>query len=77
MVEKDTVISYYKPQIGGGIVSPLDSLIKLDGTPLKAGYIALQSESHPIDFRKIELIDLADYQNDRTKIKELVTKALR
>ena len=54
-----------------------DSLIKLDGTPLKAGYIALQSESHPIDFRKIELIDLADYQNDRTKIKELVTKALR
>ncbi|HAH38541.1 MAG TPA: DUF1080 domain-containing protein [Algoriphagus sp.] len=77
LVEKDTVISYYKPQIGGGIVSPLDSLIKLDGTPLKAGYIALQSESHPIDFRKIELIDLADYQNDRTKIKELVTKALR
>ncbi|QYH38296.1 DUF1080 domain-containing protein [Algoriphagus sp. NBT04N3] len=77
LVEKDTVISYYKPQIGGGNVSPVDSLIKLDGTPLKAGYIALQSESHPIDFRKIELIDLADYQNDRTKIKELVTKALR
>jgi hypothetical protein len=29
-----------------------------DGTPLTGGYIALQSESHPIDFRHIELLNL-------------------
>jgi hypothetical protein len=33
--------------------------VKKDGTLLKEGYISLQSESHPIEFRKVELLDLA------------------
>ena len=30
-----------------------------DGTPLHAGTISLQSESHPLEFRKVELLDLS------------------
>jgi hypothetical protein len=29
-----------------------------DGTPLQSGYIALQSESHPTDFRSIRILNL-------------------
>jgi len=29
-----------------------------DGTSLKEGYIALQSESHPVEFLKVELLNL-------------------
>ncbi len=54
------VMEYTKPIIGGGVVSGFDPEIKADGTPLKEGYIALQSESHPIHFRKVEIMDLSD-----------------
>ncbi len=30
-----------------------------DGTPVTSGYIALQAESHPYEFRKVELLDLS------------------
>ncbi|NVJ85678.1 MAG: DUF1080 domain-containing protein [Algoriphagus sp.] len=76
LIERDTVFSYSKPQIGGGMVNPVDSLVKLDGKILESGYIALQSESHPIDFRKVDLIDLAPFKNDREKLNELVHRAL-
>jgi len=32
--------------------------VKQDGKLLSEGYIALQSESHPIEFRKVELLNL-------------------
>lgn len=70
IVESDTVLVYEKPQIGGGFVGTehnwtkaniTDSAywISKDGTALKEGYIALQAESHPIDFKNIELLNLA------------------
>ena len=55
IVNGDTVFEYSKPQIGGGVVNNFDPAVKQDGKPLTAGYIALQSESHPIDFRKVEI----------------------
>lgn len=58
IVEGQTVLRYQKPQIGGGNVSNHDPKVKVDGTPLKEGYIALQSESHPVEFRKVELLNL-------------------
>jgi hypothetical protein len=58
IVNGDTVLEYSKPQIGGGTVSHFDPAVKQDGRPLTEGYIALQSESHPIDFRKVEILDL-------------------
>jgi hypothetical protein len=58
MVEGATVLEYTKPQIGGGSASRTDPAIKVDGTPLTSGYIALQAETAPIDFRKVELLNL-------------------
>ncbi|HMG18351.1 MAG TPA: DUF1080 domain-containing protein, partial [Gemmatimonadales bacterium] len=58
IVNGDTVLEYSRPQIGGGVVNHFDPAVKQDGKPLTAGYIALQSESHPIDFRKVEILDL-------------------
>jgi hypothetical protein len=59
IVEGETVLSYELPQIGGGSVSGHDETLKVDGKLLDAGYIALQSESHPVEFRKVELLDLS------------------
>lgn len=56
LVNGDTVLSYGKPQIDGTDL-PQDFPLT-DGTALKDGFIALQAESHPIEFRKIELLDL-------------------
>jgi hypothetical protein len=58
VVEGQTVLEYSKPQIGGGAVSPVDPAIKIDGTPLTGGYISIQAETAPTDFRKIELLNL-------------------
>ncbi|MBC9794715.1 3-keto-disaccharide hydrolase [Sinomicrobium weinanense] len=72
IVERDTVLTYYKPQIGDGSVSNFDPEVKKDGELLKGGYISLQSESHPIEFRKVDLLDLEPYMNDRAKLKEIL-----
>ncbi len=58
IVEGDTVLQYSKPSIGGGVANGFDPKIKVDGKPLKSGYIALQSEGQPVDFRKIEILNL-------------------
>jgi hypothetical protein len=58
VVEGETVLVYQEPQIGGGNVMGHDPAIKLDGKLLHEGYISLQSESHPIQFRKVELLSL-------------------
>ncbi len=58
MVEGQTVLEYSKPQIGGGAASPTDPKVKIDGTPLTSGYISIQAETAPADFRKIELLNL-------------------
>jgi len=57
LVDGDTVLTYTHPIIGGNNV-PEDFPLE-DGTPLTKGSISLQSESHPIDFRKVELLDLS------------------
>jgi hypothetical protein len=58
IVDGATVLEYRHPQIGGGAASPTDPAVKVDGTPLTGGYIALQAETAPIDFRKVELLNL-------------------
>ena len=52
------VLSYQKPQIGGGNVSGQDKEFGLSGQLLQRGSISLQSESHPVEFRKIEILNL-------------------
>ena len=59
IINGDTVLQYSKPQIGGGVVNRYDPLIKQDGKLLSSGFIALQSEGQPVDFRRIQLMDLS------------------
>jgi len=58
-VEGDAVIEYQKPTFGGGVVSGHWPEMKPEGEPLNSGYIALQSESHPLQFRRIALLNLS------------------
>lgn len=67
IVNGETVLVYEKPQIGGGAVTNFDESVKRDGTLLEEGYIALQSESHPIEFRKVELLNLAGCTDRKAK----------
>ena len=76
MVNGETVLSYEKPQIGGGNVSGHDPAVKKDGMLLSEGYISLQSESHPIEFRKVELLNLVGCMDSKaTNFKSYYLKA--
>jgi hypothetical protein len=58
IINGDTVMQYSKPQIGGEVVNNYDPKMKQDGKILSSGFIALQSEGQPVDFRKVEIKDL-------------------
>lgn len=55
--EGDTVLTYTKPQVGGGN-GPENYQVPA-GTLINEGYICLQAESHPVEFRKVEILDLS------------------
>jgi hypothetical protein len=57
LVNGDTVLTYSAPVIGGD--NKPENYAIADDTPVTSGYIALQAESHPYDFRKVELLDLS------------------
>jgi hypothetical protein len=66
-VNGQTVLTYEKPQIGGGVVAGFDPAVKQDGKMLHDGYLSLQSESHPIEFRKVELLNLSGCMDKKAK----------
>jgi Domain of Unknown Function (DUF1080) len=74
IVEGETALEYQKPQIGGGSVGNYDPAVKKDGQLLKEGYIALQSESHPVEFRKVALFDLGKYWQNPKKLEAILAK---
>lgn len=58
-INGELVLSYTNPQIGGGNVKFSKEILEgQKGNPLKGGYISLQSESHPVEFRNIEILEL-------------------
>ncbi|MEX0986817.1 MAG: DUF1080 domain-containing protein [Bacteroidales bacterium] len=57
LVDGDTVFTFSKPVIDGSDLP--EGFPMTDGEPLREGYISLQAESHPVDFRKVELQDLS------------------
>jgi Domain of Unknown Function (DUF1080) len=59
------VLEYERPMIGGGVATGFDPAIKKDGTELTAGYIGLQSESQPVEFRRVELLNLTGCMNPK------------
>jgi hypothetical protein len=56
IVNGDTVMTYTHPRTGPEMKP--ENYPVADGTPLKEGYIALQAESHNVQFRRIELTEL-------------------
>jgi len=77
IIFKDTVLVYEKPQVGGGNVSEAQPSLLQNGRLLGEGTISLQSESHPTDFRKIELFDLSPYFHDPVKLDKMIRKLQR
>ena len=59
VINGDTVLQYTKPSMGGGVVDGYDSAVWEPGKLLASGFIALQSEGQPIDFRNIKLLNLS------------------
>jgi hypothetical protein len=57
LVNGDTVMTYTKPRVGPEMKP--EGYPVPDGTPLRDGYFALQAESHPVEFRKVEIMDLS------------------
>lgn len=76
VLDGEVVLTYSKPQIGGGNVDGHNPKIKEDGKVLNSGYIYLQSESHPIDFRKIDLYDLEPYRNDPIRLDKIIKQVV-
>ena len=57
LINGEEVMSYSKPQLGGD--AHADALAAVAGDKmLSEGYFCLQSESHPVEFRKIEIQEL-------------------
>jgi hypothetical protein len=58
-INDEVVIEYANVTTGGGAVSGHRPEMQPEGEPLGAGHIALQSESHPVQFRRVEVLNLA------------------
>jgi hypothetical protein len=73
IVDGDTVLTYTKPQYDGR-----DEYVKRaglpDGGPIPEGTISLQSESHPVAFRRVVLYDLEPYLNDPEKLQKIIKR---
>ncbi len=67
ILDGEVVLQYSKIQIGGGDVNSFGEMALNNGAPLSGGYIALQGESHPIEFRKVELLNLEGCMDPRAK----------
>ena len=76
IVDGREVLSYSRPHAGGGNVTHYDPNFKIDGNPLRNGYISLQSESHPIDFRKVEFFNLEPYLSDARLLNKVIMEEL-
>lgn len=81
IVENDTVLKYEAPQIDDAFlsksaegkdweimgVSNKEKWINKKGEIITEGYIALQAESHPIDFKNIKLLNLCGCMDKKAK----------
>jgi hypothetical protein len=81
LINGDTVLTFQKPQVGGGFITKAREATEWDsngitdkqiwiskeGSTLTEGYIALQAESHPIDFKNIELLNLVGCMDKKAK----------
>lgn len=73
IIEGDTVLVYTKPQYDGKDKWVQQAGLK-DGLTIKEGFIALQSESHPVEFRNIRLFDLEKYIAEPSRLHKILNK---
>lgn len=73
IVNNDTVLRYTKPQYDG-----TDQWVQHASLPagatISGGTISLQSESAPVDFRKVELINLEKFIHDRKTMQTVLNR---
>jgi hypothetical protein len=61
IVNGETVMEYGDVRLAPGEFAALKATLAAAGAePLAAGYISLQGEGHPVEFRKVEVMDLRD-----------------
>ncbi len=66
-INGEEAMRYSQPQIGGPVVNRNDPDEKQDGKILDSGYIALQSEGQPIDFRNLKILNFVGCTNKKCK----------
>ncbi len=57
-INGEEVMRYHKPIYGGKVDYNEDFWKTKEGQPVKSGYISLQSESHTVEFKNIEILEL-------------------
>lgn len=68
IINGETVLEYTKPQLGRtGVVKGARPEMDRSGELLKEGFIALQSEGQPIDFRAIKIKNLKGCMDPKAK----------
>lgn len=67
ILEDEVVMEYRKPTIGGGNVDGYKESAYHEGTSVTEGYIAIQAETHPIDFKSIEVLNLVGCMDKKAK----------
>ena len=71
IVQGDTVVVYEKPQYDGRDKWVRQAGLQ-DGATISKGTISLQSESHPVEFRKVELYNLEKYMNKPDQLQNIL-----
>lgn len=67
LMEDQVVMEFNNPTIGGGAISGYKESAYQEGQSLKEGYISIQAETHPIDFKSIELLNLCGCMDEKAK----------
>ena len=62
----DTVLTYRKPEMGGGSANNTKPGVLVNGKPITEGSISLQAETAEIDFRKVEVLNLMGCMDPRS-----------
>ena len=60
LINGEEVLAYEQPQLDERDAHAKELAMKQGGVLLEKGTISLQSESHPVEFRKVELLKLAE-----------------
>jgi hypothetical protein len=58
IVNGDTVMTYRRPEMGGGFANNTKPGVLVPGKVITGGTISLQAETAEIDFRKVEILNL-------------------